>query len=130
MLQKLEITGVHTEVDESLHKYIVRKIGRLDRYLPRHYRESAHASVRLKEHKSHGRHEATCEVTLHVPGDSIVVNERTVNVYAAVDIAHTKLKQQIIKYRERHADGKHQRRLFVRFRRRNTHLEPQSQDVV
>jgi ribosomal subunit interface protein len=118
MLQKLEITGVHTEVDESLHKYIVRKIGRLDR------------SVRLKEHKSHGRHEATCEVTLHVPGDSIVVNERTVNVYAAVDIAHTKLKQQIIKYRERHADGKHQRRLFVRFRRRNTHLEPQSQDVV
>jgi ribosomal subunit interface protein len=100
MLQRLEITGIHLDVDENLHK------------------DSAHAEVRLKETTKGTKKTCFCEVTLHIPGDTITVSESTINMYAAVDIVESKLKNQIIKFRETHVGGKHKRHLFARFRRR------------
>jgi putative sigma-54 modulation protein len=118
MLQRLEINGIHLDVDENLHKYITRKIGRMDKYLPRSFRESAHAEVRLRELVKGSKKTCKCEVTLHIPGDTIEVSESTVNMYAAVDIVEAKLKNQIIKFHERHTGGKQKRHLFARFSRK------------
>src|SRR3982751_3022267 len=120
MLQKFEVQGEHTVVDEALRKYVTKKIGGLDRYLLRHNRQSAHAEVHLKESKKKDNNHCTCEVVLRLPHQTIVIKESALNMYAAVDIVEVKLKQQIQKYKEKHSSGKMHRHVFGRFRRRNT----------
>jgi putative sigma-54 modulation protein len=120
MLQKFEVRGVHVDVDDKLKAYINKKIGGLDKYISRHGRTSAHAEVHLKEStKSRTKDHSRCEVTLRLPHQTIVVKESSLNMYAAVDIAEAKLKQQLQKYKELHGGGKLQRHLFGRFRRQN-----------
>jgi putative sigma-54 modulation protein len=72
MITAIEITGLNNySVDETTKKYVTKKIGRLDRYLPRHARASVSAEVKLKEvNRDHGnKYEA--EVLLNVP-DKII----------------------------------------------------------
>jgi ribosomal subunit interface protein len=119
MIQKFEINGIHTVVDENLRKYVNKKIGRLDKYLPRHHRDSVHVVVELKESKAKDKNKYTCEVIMHLPhGGDIKVRESTMNMFAAVDIVETKLKLLIKKHKEQHASGKLARHLTARFRRR------------
>ena len=82
-------------------KYVKKKIAKLDSYMPKHARKSAHAEVRLKESKSKDKKTSTCEVTLHVPNEQIMATESTVNMYAAIDIVEEKLKTQLRKYKDR-----------------------------
>jgi ribosomal subunit interface protein len=117
MFQKFEIRGVHASVDKKLQAYVNRKIGNLDRYVSRHARPSAHAEVCLKEARTKGTNHSLCEITLHLPKETIIIKEHALNMYAAVDIAEAKLKQQLQKYKELHGSGKLQRHLFGRFRR-------------
>jgi putative sigma-54 modulation protein len=116
MLQKFEISGVHTEISDNLRKYITRKLGRMDRYLPKQTRDSAHLEVRLKESKANGKKQCTCDVVLHLPHDTIKISDSTLNMFAAVDIIHAKLKHQIEKYKESHTDPKRRRHLLARMR--------------
>jgi ribosomal subunit interface protein len=127
MLQKFEIQGVHTTVDESLRKYVTKKIGGLDKYLSRHDRESAHAEVTLKEGKAKDKNRFTCEVKIKLPHDTIIITENTLNLYAAVDIAEVKLKQQLQKHKDKHNNGKMRRHLFGRFNRKSFIVEPMPQ---
>jgi ribosomal subunit interface protein len=117
MMERLDISGVHLQVDDDLRKYVHKKVGRLDRYIPKYNRPSAHAEVKLKEAKAKGKKECTCEIVLYLPQEVINVKESTVNMYAAVDIAEAKLKSQLQKYKGLHANPKLHRRLLVRMRR-------------
>lgn len=117
MIERFDISGVHLQVDDDLRKYVHKKIGRLDRYIPKHSRLSVHADVKLKEAKAKDKKECTCEVILHLPQELIRVNESTVNMYAAVDIVEAKLKSQLQKYKDMHANPKFHRRLLIRMRR-------------
>lgn len=116
MVQKVEITGEHFAIDDSLRKYITKKLGRLDRYMHKHSRASAHLDVRLKEQKNKGQKLCVLNATLHLPHETINIKESTLNMYAAVDIVQVKLKQRIQKYKDLHATGKQHRRLFARAR--------------
>lgn len=118
MFKKFEVRGVHTAVDKRTRAYATKKIGRLDRYLSRHSRESAHADVHLKEVTAKDKNRFACEVTLHLPHQTIVVKEHAINMYAAIDITETKLKQQLQKYKDTHGNGKFHRHLAARFRAR------------
>ncbi len=100
MISKLEITTVHADVDKEINKYVKKKIGKLDDYMPKHARKSAHAEVKLKEAKLKARKESTCEVTIYVPDATIQASETTVNMYAAIDIVEEKLKTQLKKYKD------------------------------
>lgn len=104
-------------VDKKLHAYTQKKIGRLDRYVPRHARESLHAEVFLKEEKQKNRKQCICEVIIHLPKDSITTKEATMNIFAAVDIVEAKLKNQLKKYKDTHSSLKIHRRLISRLKR-------------
>lgn len=119
MIQKLEIEGIHVEVDDDLRKYVTKKIGHLDIYISPHARKSAHAVVRLKESKIKNKQERSCEVMLYLPHDTITTKETTINMYAAVDVVEQKLKNQLKKYKERHAQPRLHRRVLARLRRKN-----------
>lgn len=118
MVQKLEIQGVHTTVDDKLRAYVTKKLGRLDRYMTRHARPSAHLQVHLKENKKKDNAHCTCEVRLRLPHQDIVIKESALNMYAAIDIVETKLKQHLQKYKELNGSGKYRRHMFARFSRR------------
>ena len=123
MIAKFDLKGVHTTIDTNLQKYATRKLASLDRYLPKHHRDAAHAVVELKQaSKAKEQKKYTCDVTLHLPKGSIHVAESTMNMFAAIDIVETKLKLQIKKYKESHGSGKLSRHLTARFRRK-TDLE-------
>lgn len=117
MIQKLEINGVHTVLTDDLKKYITKKIGKLDRYMPRHARESAHAEVYVKEIMVKTKKENVCEVVLHLPGNNLMTKESTINMFAAVDIVEAKLKNQLKKYKDTHNAHRIHRRVLLRFMR-------------
>ena len=114
---KLEITGVHVDLDAKVKKYVRAKIDKLEKYLPKHARESAHAEVFLKERMIKTKKECTCEVVLHLPKDTIRIQETTINMYAAIDIVEAKLKNQLKKYKETHSSLRIHKRVLAKFRR-------------
>lgn len=117
MIQKLEISGVHAVLDDDLKKYVSKKIGKLDVYMSRHTKQSAHAEVKLKETKVKARKQATCEVIMHLPHDTLMTKETTLNMYAAVDIVEAKLKNQLKKYKETHDSNRLRHRIIRRLKR-------------
>lgn len=118
MIKKLEITGVHISLDADLKKYARSKIGKLDKYLPRNARESAHAEVFLKESKTKNKKQCTCEVVLQLPHEQVTAKESTINMYAAIDIVEAKLKNQIKKYKDTHGTRGLHRKVLARLRRK------------
>ena len=115
MIGSIEMTGVKFELDAATKKYVTRKIGRLDRYLPRHARKSVRAEVFLKQvNRDHGnKYEA--EVILHVPDKILTAKDSTVNMLAAVDIVEAKLVAQLRKYKQTTTPHIGQRGVLSRF---------------
>lgn len=118
MLQRIEITGLHYTVEPNLQKYVTRKLGALDKYLPRKSRQSTHVEVKLKETKAKDKKQCMCEAIMHAPHETLTVKESTLNMFAAVDIVEEKLKHQLKKYKDMQSSHKLHRRVMARFRRR------------
>ena len=117
MITSIEITGIKYDLDELTKKYVNKKIGRLDRYLPKHARESVSVEVKLKTvNRSHGnKYEA--EIIVQVPDKVVTAKDSTVNMLAAVDIVEAKIVNQLRKYKQAtilHVGG---RSLMSRFKR-------------
>jgi putative sigma-54 modulation protein len=117
MIRKLEINSVHMKIDPKLSAYINKKIGRLDRFVPRHARESMHATVILRTEAKKSTKNHTCEVIITVPADKITIKESTINMYAAVDIVEAKLKIALKKYKNTHNNKRIHRRVISRLKR-------------
>lgn len=118
MIKQLEITGVHMQVGDDLRKYATKKIGRLDRFIPKSHHESIRVEVKLKEATVKGKKECTCEVIMHLPHEQLTVSESTINTFAAVDIVETKLHHQLKRYKELHVNPRLHRRLLTRLKHR------------
>jgi putative sigma-54 modulation protein len=112
MITAIEITGVQYEVDETTRKYVMKKIGRLDRYLPRHARKTATAEVKLRSvNRDHGnKYEA--EVLLQVPDKNVTAKDSTVN-----DIVEAKIMSQLRKYKQESISHIGKRGVMSRFKR-------------
>ena len=117
MIQNIDVQGIKVEVDDKLREYIQKKLGRLDRFVSRHDRESLRVDVLLKEQVSKGKKLYQCEVIVHLPHDKIVTKESTINVYAAVDIVEAKLQNQLRKHKQLHGNPSMRRRLVAKLRR-------------
>jgi len=117
MITSIEITGIKYSPDQATKKYVTKKIGNLDRYLPRHARNSVAAEVRLKEvNRDHGnKYEA--EVTLHVPDKTMTATDSTTNMLAAIDIVEAKLVTQLRKYKQASIAHVGHRGVMGRFKR-------------
>lgn len=118
MIKQLHITGMHMQVGEDLHKYVTKKLARLDRYVPKTSRESLKMDVKLKEDKKKGQKLCTCEVIVSLPQETITITEDTINIFAAVDIAETRLRGQLRRYKDLHANPRLHRRIIARLKHR------------
>ena len=100
---KITLKGVNFSISEDLDKYVSKKIGKLDKYVSRNVRSSAHAQIYLKEANVKNKKQCTCEVVLHLPKEEFVTKETTMNIFAAVDIVEAKLKNHLRKYKDTHS---------------------------
>lgn len=99
---KLDISGLHVDLEDDLKKYVTKKVNKLERYVPRQVRGSAHVIVVLKESHAKNKRQFTCEMTMVVPGEKITVSESTLNIFAATDIAEATMRNRLKKYKEMH----------------------------
>lgn len=118
MIQSIAISGIKYEPDDKTKRYVMRKVGQLDRFLPRHARKSASAEVKLRQvNRDHGN-KYEVEIILNVPDKQLTAKDSTVNMLAAVDIVEHKLASQLRRYKDAHIGYLGKRRsVLSRFKR-------------
>lgn len=119
---KLDITGHRYELDENLLEYVEKKLGGLEKFLPKEVRSVAHGNVVLSYDPSgkEGNH-YVCEGIVTVPHGKLQAKEGTGNMYAAIDLVEAKLKVQITRYKQKqHAKPKSLKLMVARFLKRTT----------
>lgn len=116
MIELTEITGDKYEIDDTTRRYITKKIGHLDRYLPNHARKSASAVVRLKQVNRDNGNKYEAEILLIVPDKQLTAKDSTVNMLAAIDIVEAKIINQLRRYKEETIPHIGKRRLLSRFK--------------
>lgn len=117
MIASIKVTGISYEIDEATNKYILKRIGHLDRYLPRHARKTVSAEVKVEQvnHDHGNKYEA--EVILHIPGKLITARDSTSNVFAAIDIVEAKVRTQLQDYKQANIAHIGKRRILSRFKK-------------
>lgn len=117
MITSLKITGIAYEIDDLTRKYVIKKIGHLDRYLPRPARKCSSAEIRLEQVDHDHGNKYSVEVVINIPGKKITAKDSTGNILAAVDIVEAKLRTQLVGYKQESIAHIGRRRLMSRFKR-------------
>lgn len=118
MIANIEITGVATyEPDETTKKYVRKKLGSLDRLVPRHARRSMHIEVKLADVNRPKGNKYEVEAIVSVPDKRVMAKDSTMNVLAAVDIVEAKLAAQLRRYKQELMPHVGRRKLLNRFKR-------------
>jgi ribosomal subunit interface protein len=84
----------------KLRKYCDKRIGKLEKYVPRKARESSDWSVRFT--LADDKRNKTCTVKLALPHETLVVTESAEHAYSALDIAVLDMKRKIQDYKTKH----------------------------
>ena len=116
MIEKIDLSGKNYELNDAIKEYAQKKLGRLDRFLPRQARESAKLEVIFKEVNRENGNKYECEAILVVPGKKIVAADSTMNMMAAIDIVEAKLADQLRRYKETNEPAKGWRARVARFK--------------
>ncbi|MBA3678633.1 ribosome-associated translation inhibitor RaiA [Candidatus Saccharibacteria bacterium] len=100
---KIQLTGRKYDIEPELKKYVTKKLGHLDKYLPRDHKAKG-MSVEIFRDPS-GKEDNRYRVTaiLEIAGPDIIAETATINPHSAVDIVEQKLKLQIRKYKDKHS---------------------------
>ncbi len=102
---KIQLSGRKYDIDANMKKYVNRKLGHLDKYLPREHKAKGMSVEIFRDPSGKEDNRYKVKAVLEVPGPDIVAETATINPHSAVDIVEQKLKLQIRKYKEKHAPG-------------------------
>ena len=98
------ISGHHLEVTPSLREYVLTKLDRVTRHFDQVVDINVLLSIeKLKEKELRQR----AEVTLHVKGRDIFVEQCNEDMYAAVDQLMDKLDRQVCRHKDKVQDHHH-----------------------
>jgi putative sigma-54 modulation protein len=117
MISSISITSKKLTVDETTKKYVEKKIGALDKYIPRHARKTVKAEVMLVQIDEKNGNKYEAEVLLMLPDKTLTAKDSTVNVLAAIDIVEAKLAAQLQKYKAAHLSHVGNRGVLAKFKR-------------
>ena len=116
MITSIKVIGIAYEVDDTTHKYAIKRIGRLDRYLPRHARKSVSVEIKLEQVNHDHGNKYQAEVIMNLPGELITAKDSTSNMLAAVDIVEAKIRTQLRTYKQSTIAHIGNRRIMSRFK--------------
>lgn len=115
----VEISGIHMEISDTTRTYIEKKVAKMIDFIPRKMREAAFASVKIEQiqqRSSDDKFEVTIVLTL--PEKKLVAKEIAPSPLAAVDLAETKLRGQVRRYKTEHRkDGVRTGGIFAKIKR-------------
>ena len=99
---QIHLTGRKFEIDEELHKYVEKKLGGLNKYLPRGHNNQGMTVEIFKDPSGKEDNKYKVTAILRVQGPDLIAETATINPHSAIDIVEQKLKIQIRKYKEKH----------------------------
>lgn len=106
MINNLQISGLHSQLTNKERAYVRKKIGGLDKYIPKNARESTFVEVKLKEKKAKNKRTHECEVIIKLPKQIITAHKDSITILAAIDEVEDNLKNQLKKYKDMHAESR------------------------
>jgi putative sigma-54 modulation protein len=100
MIDKIEISGSNYKIDDSFKKYAEKRLGKLDRYLPRGSKKDVVLKVVVTEaERAHGE-KFEISVAMDIPGGKVIAaKDDCTNLFAGVDLVEAKLTGQIRRYK-------------------------------
>ena len=118
MIEKIEMSGNDYKIEEPLKKYIEKRIGKLDRYLPRGSKKDVVAKVVVSGIGKNKTEKYEISVAMDIPGGKVIAaRDECSNVFAGVDLLEAKLMGQIRRYKlevQPHRQKKNWRNLFIK----------------
>jgi putative sigma-54 modulation protein len=104
VLMNLTISGHHLEVTPALREYVLTKLDRVTR----HFDQVVDVNVLLTVEKlKEKERRQKAEVTLHVKGRDIFIQQSHEDLYAAIDQLMDKLDRQVVRHKDRLQDHHH-----------------------
>lgn len=100
MIDKIEISGSNYKISDSFRKYAEKRIGKLDRYLPRGSKKDVVAKIVITEvDRAHGN-KYEVSAAMEIPGGKVITaRDECSNVFAGIDIIEAKLKGQVRRFK-------------------------------
>ena len=100
MIEKIDISGSNFKVEDGFKKYVEKRIGKLDRYLPRQHRKDVVAKVVVTQvDRDHGN-KYEISASMNIPGGKVLAaKDEASNIFAGIDIIEAKLTGQIRRYK-------------------------------
>ena len=102
-----QFTAKGVDDPTKLRRYTDKKIASVLHRIPRRARVSAKVAVVFNNEDK----QKSCRVTLQLPHETLVAEETTVHLYAALDIACTEMKRQLGEYKATHSQQGIRRRM-------------------
>jgi len=118
MIDKIEIVGNGHKIEESFKKYVEKRIGKLDRYLPRGSKKGVIAKVIVTEIGKNKGEKYEISAAMDIPGGKVVAaKDECSNIFAGVDLVEAKLTGQIRRYKlevQPHRQKRSLKSLFIK----------------
>ncbi len=118
MIEKIDITGNGYKVEEAFRKYTEKRIGKLDRYLPRGYKKDVMVKVIVVEIGKSKGEKYEISAAMEIPGGKVIAaKDECSNVFAGIDLVEAKLTGQIRRYKlevQPHRQRKSLKNLFIK----------------
>lgn len=110
------------EKTDKLQKYVEQKVKDIEKYIPRHARQSAQLSIRIAKTPKSKTESYTCSVSLTLPHQKLLASEKVEHSYAALDVVMAEIKRQVADYKSKHARQslRHKAANFIRRHRGKT----------
>ena len=95
MIDKIDLSGHNYKVSDSFKKYAIKRIGKLDRFLPRGSKKDIVAKIVVSEVDRAHNNKYEISVAMEIPGGKVITaKDECSNVFAGIDILEAKLKGQ------------------------------------
>ena len=118
MIDKIDITGNGYKVEDSFRKYVEKRLGKLDRYLPRGSKKDVVCKVVVTETNKKSKEKFDISAAMEIPGGKVIAaKDECSNLFAGVDLIEAKLMGQIRRYKievQSHRQKRNWRKLFIR----------------
>ena len=100
MIEKIDITGSNYKVEDTFKKYATKRIGKLDKYLPRGAKKDIVVKIVVEAiERSHGE-KFELSAAMEIPGGKVIAaKDECTNLYAGVDLVEAKLMGQIRRFK-------------------------------
>lgn len=119
MIEKIEISGNGYKIEESFKKYVEKRIGKLDRYLPKGSKKDVVCKLVVSEIGKGKSDKFEISAAMETTGGKVLAaRDECSNIFAGVDLVEAKLLGQIRRYKLEVQPHRQKRSLKTLFRRK------------